>query len=106
MSSVTHIRNEMERDKFAQNKKAIIFYSADYCPACIDIKPLYQRIAKRYGDRISFSILNIEEVGLEFDTVPIFEGYRNGDLVKRMEGVDTVTLKQFIKVMINEKSKK
>ena len=102
--SVTHIRNKKESDSFTENnKKCIIFYSAEYCPACQDIKPLYARIAKRYGDRVSFSIIDIEEAGVQFETVPVFEGYHKGEGIKRMEGVDTLSLKQFVKAMINQK---
>lgn len=102
MSNVTYIGNKHESDSFIENeKKCIIFYSAKYCPACQEIKPLYTRIAKRYSDRVSFSIIDIEEAGLKLDTVPIFEGYYKGEGVKLMEGVDTTSLKQFIRAMIN-----
>jgi thiol-disulfide isomerase/thioredoxin len=102
MSNVTYIRNKKEIDDFTKNKKAIIFYSAKYCPACMEIKPLYNRIANRYKDRVSFSIIDIEEAGVQLDTVPIFEGYYKEKCIT-MEGVDTKSLKQFIKAVINEK---
>jgi thiol-disulfide isomerase/thioredoxin len=102
MSNITYIRNKKEIDDFTQNKKAIIFYSAKYCPACLDIKPLYDRIANRYGDRVSFSIVDIEEAGVKLDTVPVFEGYHKGKCIT-MEGVDTESLKQFIKAVIKQK---
>lgn len=102
MSNITYIGNKDESDSFIQNnRKCIIFYSAKYCPACLEIKPLFARIANRYGDKISFSIIDIEEAGVELDTVPVFEGYYKGKGKKRMEGVDTTSLKQFIKAMIN-----
>ena len=104
MSNVTNIISKKESDYFINNnKKVIIFYSAKYCPACLEIKPLYNRIAKRYGDKISFSILDIEEAHVQLETVPVFEGYYKGEGVKYMEGVDTTSLKQFIKAMINHK---
>ena len=106
MSNITHIRNKRESDSFIEGEeKCIIFYSAKYCPACHEIKPLYARIAKRYSEKygISFSIMDIEEAGLQLDTVPIFEGYHRGEGVKRMEGVDTASLKQFIKAMIKQR---
>lgn len=104
MAHVTNLKNKTERDEFTKNKKVIIFYSSKHCPACVDIKPLYERIAKRYGNKVSFSILDREEAGLQLDTVPIFEGYCDGIGVKYMEGVDTQSLKQFIGIMIKEKS--
>lgn len=102
MSNVTNLRNKKEIDDFSENKKAIIFYSAKYCPACLDIKPLYARIAKRYGDRILFSIVDIEEARVQLETVPVFEGYYKGRCIT-MEGVDTTSLKQFVRAVINEK---
>jgi len=104
MSKVTHIRNQKENNDFVEkNRKCIIFYSAKYCPACLEIKPLYTRIANRYSDKVSFSIVDIEEAGLQLETVPIFEGYYRGKEFKYMEGVDTASLKQFVKAMINDK---
>jgi len=103
MSNITYIRNKHESNSFIENKKCIIFYSAKYCPACLEIKPLYARIANRYSDRVSFSIIDIEEAGVELNTIPVFEGYHKGKGIKRMEGVDTTSLKQFVKSMINQK---
>jgi thiol-disulfide isomerase/thioredoxin len=103
MSQVTHLKSKKECESFKKNEKCIIFYSAKYCPACIEIKPLYERIANRYSNRVSFSIVDIEEARIKMDIVPIFEGYYEGEGIKRMEGVDTTSLKQFIKVMINHK---
>ncbi len=104
MSKITYIRSKRESDNFIENeRKCIIFYSAKYCPACMEIKPLYERIANRYNNKVSFSIIDIEEAGLRLDTVPIFEGYHKGEGIKQMEGVDTTSLKQFVKAMINHK---
>lgn len=102
MSKVVHIRNKKEIDAFTENKKCILFFSAKYCPACLEIKPLYERIANRYGDKVSFSIIDIEEVGIQLDTVPIFEGHYKGKSIT-MEGVDTKSLKQFVRAVINQK---
>ena len=103
MSEVTYIRNEKERDDFIiENKKVIVFYSAKYCPACLEIKPLYARIAKRYNEKVSFSIIDIEEAGIQLETVPIFEGHYKGAFIT-MEGVDTKSLKQFVGAIINKK---
>jgi len=103
MSKVTHIRNKEEIDEFIENnKKVVIFYSATYCPACLEIKPLYSRIANRYSDRVSFSIVDIDEARVKLDTVPVFEGHYRGKSIT-MEGVDTKSLKQFIGAVINQK---
>ena len=102
MSKVVHIRNKKEINSFIENKKCILFFSAKYCPACLEIKPLYERIANRYGDRVSFSIIDIEEAGIQLDTVPIFEGHYKGKNIT-MEGVDTKSLKQFVRAVINQK---
>lgn len=103
MSEVTYIRSEKEKDNFiTENNKAIIFYSAKYCPACLEIKPLYTRIAKRYNDKVSFSIIDIEEAGIKLDTVPVFEGHYKETFIT-MEGVDTKSLKQFVGAIINKK---
>jgi len=103
MSQVIEIKSKSEREQFIQNKRCIIFYSQKSCPACMAIRPLYQRIANRYGDRVIFSILDVDDAKIKLETVPIFEGYYKGEGVKMMEGVDAQSLKQFTQFMINHK---
>lgn len=103
--SVTTLKREKDIIPFTENsKRTIVFYGAKYCPACIEMKPLYERIASRYSNRVSFSYVDIEDARIKLDVVPILEGYYNGKGIHKMEGIDTVSLKQFIKMIINYRS--
>lgn len=101
MSYVTVLRNIAEIESFKKNKKAIIFYTSEECPACVDIKPFYDRVAARYHEKISFSIVDTRECRLNFDVHPIYEGYYEGKGIYQMEGVSIETLKDFVKAVIN-----
>ena len=103
MSHVTVITDNKYEDFIINNHKAIICYSSSQCPICFEMDPLYNRIATRYNNRVSFAIINVEDNGLKMESTPIFEGYLNGKIIKYMDGVDTVALKQFIKGVINAK---
>lgn len=101
MSHTTIITNKYEKDVFMKNHKAIICYSSVQCPVCLEMKPLYDRIACRYKNRVSSSVIYIDENDIKMNTTPVFEGYVNGKMIKCMEGVDAVALKQFFGSVIN-----
>lgn len=92
----TKIHNIKDRDRVLKNNKVIILYSSDDCPSCLEIKPLYNRIAERYKDRITLAIVDTNELGMTFEWLPTFEVYHNGKGVNTMEGVDTKSLKQLV----------
>lgn len=104
MSYVVELNTADDFKKFKKNnKRAIIFYSADYCVACHEVKDLYYRIAARYHKRAAFAIVDIEKVGLDFETLPIFDSYHKEEGFSTMIGADIPGLKNYIIEVINAK---
>lgn len=104
MSDSKHVTTLNNKDDFTdfigRNKRCIIFYSADWCGVCKERKPLYFRIANRYHKRIAFAYVDIDEVGMNINVVPIFDTYYKGEIIKSEEGPDPETLKELIKYAI------
>jgi thiol-disulfide isomerase/thioredoxin len=105
--AVLEITRKKEKEAFiSDNRRAIIFYVSPDCPACMEMKPLYYRIANRYSERVSFSIIDVKKAGLQLEVVPILEGYYMGKGIHMMEGIDTQSLKQFVRMIINYRPQK
>jgi len=104
MSYVAELNTAADFKKFKKNnKKAIIFYSADYCVACHEVKDLYYRIAARYHKKAAFAIVDTEKVGLDFEYLPVFDSYHKEEGFSTMVGTDVPSLKNYIKEVINAK---
>ena len=86
------------------NRRLVIFYSSNQCEACVDTIPLYERIAKRYHKRVTLAYCDIDECRLNFEVVPVFVSFYKGHFVNRMEGVNSINLKLFIKEVIETKN--
>ena len=104
MSKLIRITNKNEYIDFKKNHpRAVIFYGAEWCEACTEIKPLYIRVANRYYQRVTLGYVDIEECKLDFSVIPIFVSFRNGEQLNSMEGADRKALKEFIKEVIQIK---
>lgn len=104
MSKVIEITNFTEYDEFKRNhRRGVIFYSAQWCQACQEIKDLYYRIAKRYYKRVALAYVDIDVAKLDFTAVPVFVAFRKGKQINNMEGADRNGLKQLIKETIQAK---
>lgn len=102
---VIEITNSKEYDAFKKNHtKGIIFYGADWCHACQQITPLYNRIANHYNDLVAFSHADIQRCGVDFSKVPVFIAYHNGKQINSMLGADSEGLKDFVKEVVQFKS--
>ncbi len=42
-------------------KPSIIDFSAVWCPPCRKMKPIFEKIAKQYGDKINFISIDVDE---------------------------------------------
>lgn len=98
MSKVVEITTEEEYINFVNNnKKAIIFYGANDCPACDDIKPLYTKISNKYFKRIAFGYTDVEKAKLPIRYVPLIVSFHKGEEYKKTVGADKNSLREFIK---------
>jgi len=100
-SKVIRIRNVEDYDAFKKNnKRCVVFYSAEWCHACKSIGTLYTRIANRYYKRVAMAYVDIDEAKLDFTAVPVFVTLFNGKEMKNIEGSDEEGLKSIIKEVI------
>lgn len=98
MDHIVKITNKTEYTKFINgNSKALIFYTAGYCPSCGGLKPFYERLANRYHEYIAFAIADVEECGIQFPVLPAFTSFHNGEVVDREFGDNQNVLKGFIR---------
>jgi thiol-disulfide isomerase/thioredoxin len=104
MSRVINITSQEQYYEFKHiNKKAIIFYGADWCPGCTMVKPLYQRIAARYGNMIAMGYIDVDICKPNFDVVPVFVAYFNEKQVNALRGGKPDELKALIRDTIKIK---
>lgn len=101
MSKVFEITNVGEYSAFKNNHpRAIIFYSAEWCTACKEIKPLYTRIANRYWKRVAMAYVDIDTCQLDFSSIPVFVALYEGKQINSMEGASESGLKALVKETI------
>lgn len=98
MSNITKIANKKDYQNFIKgNEKALIFYTASYCPSCAELKPFYQRLADRYHEYVAFAMADVEECGVQYEVLPAFTSFHNGEVVNREFGDNHNILKRFIR---------
>lgn len=103
MSSVIDISDKSDYLEFKKHKRCIIFYGAKWCKGCREIQGLYERIANRYQKRIKMAHVDIDDAGLDFEAVPVFVTFYNGNVLNSMEGANVKGLKNLIKEVIEAK---
>ena len=79
-------------DKYVRRKSlAIVDFWAEWCGPCRDMLPVFERLAKRYGDRVLFGRVNVDEYGnlasrYEVYGIPTFIIFHNGVPADRIVG--------------------
>jgi thioredoxin-like negative regulator of GroEL len=96
MDSVIRVTNLKQYDKLLKNKRVIIFYSLKGCDACTVVEDLYNRIARRYRDKIALAYADVEECGLDFEHLPVFVFFYQGKEVDSLVGSNKEGLRDFI----------
>ena len=95
---ITVIRSMDDYNKFKRDHvRGVIMYSASYCAVCKEILPLYERIGKRYHDKVSLGFCDIDQCGLKLKSVPYYTIIYKGQKISEMDGVAVNSLKEFIK---------
>lgn len=63
---------------------AVVVYYADWCPACVKLKPLLKIVAAEYAEVVEIGCVNVEKVSPELaskgdtNNIPEIDYYRNG----------------------------
>ena len=94
---MSKISSQEEFKNFLSSRNGIIFYGASWCGACRMIKPLYERIARRYGDKIKMVYMDVKDADHKFNSIPVLVFYHKGKMVNSVVGPDSETMKHFIK---------
>ena len=87
-------------------KPVLVDFSAEWCPPCKMLKPVLERIALEYGDKMDFFGVDTDnnmELSQKFSIsgVPTMIFFKNGKEVKKLVGFrDYDTLKREIDSMV------
>ncbi|MFQ5969673.1 MAG: thioredoxin [Nitrososphaerales archaeon] len=87
----------------ARAKPVLVDFWASWCGPCQFMLPIFDKLAKKYGDKITFARLNVDDnqsIATRFDVyaIPTFMVFMNGKAVDRAIGaVGEVGLEGLIK---------
>ncbi len=101
MSSVVTLGDETSVEKFLTvNHKAVLYFTATWCPPCKAIKPIYEELAKKYP-QVAFGKVDVDDnsdaaTEFEISAVPTFVFFDGEDAVERFSGADQTKLEKQI----------
>src|SRR4026209_1255937 len=75
----------------SDNKIVLVDFWATWCGPCQFMLPIFDKLAKKYGDKITFGRLNVDDnqgVAMRFDVyaIPTFIIFMNGKAIDRAVG--------------------
>jgi len=81
----------------ADNKLAVLYYTATWCPPCKAIKPIYERLSTEYPD-VAFGKIDVDEnpeasAEAAISAVPTFLFVNDKNIKDRFSGADEASLK-------------
>lgn len=81
-----------ENDKI----KSILFYGSERCPACRRMKKPFEESKVKYGKRIIFNHVDVDQKKIKYDAIPYFIAYEDDKEVDRFVGADEDRLNKMI----------
>eukprot|EP01127_Copromyxa_protea_P020287 TRINITY_DN6766_c0_g1_i1.p2 TRINITY_DN6766_c0_g1~~TRINITY_DN6766_c0_g1_i1.p2 ORF type:complete len:200 (+),score=40.87 TRINITY_DN6766_c0_g1_i1:208-807(+) len=88
--------------KSTPNHLVVVDFSATWCPPCQQIKPVFENLAKQYGNEVVFLHVDVdqnrdcEDIG-DVKGIPAFKLFKNKQLVDSFSGADANRLEQLIR---------
>lgn len=91
MSNVIHVNDQTFDETLQDTEYAIVDFTADWCPPCKMMHPIYQQMAQKYGEQVKFLEVDSEQspqlvVRYSIHAMPTFTLFKNGEPVQRLVG--------------------
>jgi thioredoxin 1 len=85
----------------------IVDFTADWCPPCHAIAPVYERLSKEYQGKLGFARMDIDEhtlipARLGIQAAPTFVLFKDGRVIGRMVGPHPARLKDAVDRILAE----
>eukprot|EP00803_Ostreobium_quekettii_P002894 evm.model.scf_898EXC.2 EVM.evm.TU.scf_898EXC.2 scf_898EXC:27086-29129(+) len=80
----------------------VIDFFATWCPPCRMISPVFEELSAKYGGRVTFLKVDVDEIRVAaqkcgIESMPTFQGYYKGKLIGQVAGADKEKLEELIK---------
>lgn len=87
---ITLTRENFDR-VITQSKPVIVDFWAEWCGPCLVMHPIFEKLARKYGDRMVFGRLNVDlngEIAARYQvfSIPTFLIFKNGVVVDEVVG--------------------
>jgi thioredoxin 1 len=75
----------------SKNKPVLVDFWAEWCAPCLMMKPIFEELAKEYGEKIIFGRVNVDEnqnlaIKYGINAIPTFILFLNGKPIERLVG--------------------
>jgi thioredoxin 1 len=104
---IVKVTKENFENTVSKDKVTLLDFWAEWCGPCRVMEPVMEKLANRYGDRIVFGKVNVDEemdISSRFQvfSIPTFMIFRNGQPMDGMIGaVGEASLEQMVKRALN-----
>ena len=89
--NVNHVTDAQFDEALTTTPLTIVDFTANWCPPCRMMNPVYQEMAEKYGSQIQFLKVNGDDnpaviQRYSVQSLPTFAFFHNGQIVKRVIG--------------------
>jgi len=103
LPEVIHIKGQAQFDKYIQLPGVLVVadFSAEWCPPCKAIAPVFEELAKKNGTKAVFLHIDVDQnkdlaQGKDVSGIPTFKFYKDGKIVAQFTGGDPGKLRSTV----------